>query len=113
VTDLPLDLLRSNSAAMAGRLRILGHPDRLMMLCRMAAGEVTVSELVELTGLSQSAVSQHLSKFRDCGLVMVRRAGSARHYRLDDANISQILGTLCEICEAGGGVLDAPDCEVD
>jgi DNA-binding transcriptional ArsR family regulator len=113
VTDLPFDLLRSNSAAMASRLRILGHPERLLMLCRMAGGEVTVSELIELTGLSQSAVSQHLSKFRDCGLVTVRRAGSARHYRLDDDHIRVILGTLCEFCEPGGGVLDEPDCEIE
>ena len=111
--QLPLDLLRSNSAAMASRLRILAHPDRLLMLCRMADGEVTVSELVELTGLSQSAVSQHLSKFRDCGLVAVRPEGAARHYILADEHIREILVELCRICEAHGGVLADADCDAD
>ena len=97
--QLPLDLLRSNSTAMASRLRILSHPERLLMLCRMADGEVTVSEMVELSGLSQSAVSQHLARFRDCGLVAVRREGAARHYRLADDQVRRILVALCEICE--------------
>jgi DNA-binding transcriptional ArsR family regulator len=103
--QLPLALLRSNSEAMAGRLRILSHPERLLMLCRMADGEVTVSGLVELTGLSQSAVSQHLARFRDCGLVAVRREGAARHYRLADEDVRRILTALCDICEANGGVV--------
>src|SRR5690606_6444329 len=56
-TDLSIDLLRANSEAMAGRLKLLAHPERLLMLCRISDEEVTVSELVELTGLAQSAVS--------------------------------------------------------
>ena len=109
--EMPLDLLRSNSAAMAARLRILSHPDRLLMLCRMADGEVTVGELVELTGLSQSAVSQHLARFRDCGLVAVRREGAARHYSLADVEIREILVELCRICEARGGAIPPVGCE--
>jgi len=99
--DMPLDLLRTNSEAMANRLKILAHPERLLMLCRMADEEVTVGELVDLTGLSQSAVSQHLAKFRDCGLVAVRRAGAARHYLLADDDVRQIIGALWDICQAG------------
>ena len=98
--DMPLDLLRANSAQMAGRLKILSHPERLLMLCRMADEEVTVGELVELTGLSQSAVSQHLAKFRDSGLVAVRREGQARHYLLADDDVRKIINALWEICQA-------------
>ena len=100
--DLPLDLLRANSEAMAERLRIMSNPDRLLMLCRMSDEEVTVGELVELTGLSQSAVSQHLAKFRDSGLVSVRRDAQARHYRLIDEDVRKIIATLCTICETRG-----------
>jgi DNA-binding transcriptional ArsR family regulator len=101
MNEMPLDVLRANSAAMADRLRMLSHPERLLMLCRMSDGEVTVTGLVELTELSQSAVSQHLAKFRDCGLVAVRRDGATRHYRLVDETVRQILIALCEICETG------------
>jgi len=99
-TDMPLGLLRANSDTMAARLKILAHPERLMMLCRIADEEVTVGELVELTGLSQSAVSQHLGKFRDLGLVSVRRDGQAKFYRLVDEEVKQIIGALWDICQA-------------
>ena len=99
-TDLPIDLLRANSEAMAGRMKILAHPERLLMLCRISDEEVTVGELVELTGLAQSAVSQHLAKFRDMGLVSVRREGKAKLYRLVDDDVRQIIAALWAICRA-------------
>ena len=98
--EMPLDILRANSEAMAGRMRILSHPERLLMLCRMSDGEVTVGELVELTGMSQSAVSQHLARLRDGGLVSVRREGPSRHYRLVDDDVRQIIAALWTICQA-------------
>jgi DNA-binding transcriptional ArsR family regulator len=100
--QMPLDLLRANAGSMAEKLKLLSHPERLLMLCRMSDGEVTVTELVELTDLSQSAVSQHLAKFRDCGLVAVRRNAQARHYRLADEDVRQILLALCDICDPNG-----------
>ena len=83
---------------MAERLKVLSHPERLLMLCRMSDDEVTVSELVELTGMSQSSVSQHLAKFRDRGLVSVRRDAQARHYRLVDEQTREIINALCDVC---------------
>lgn len=100
--DIPLETIRANSEQMAERLKFLSHPDRLLMLCRMADEEVTVSELVDLTGMSQSAVSQHLARFRESGLVSVRPQGQARHYRLDDDAIRAIIHALCDICERSG-----------
>ena len=63
----PADLsdLKANANRMAQRLKIMSHPERLLMLCRMDEGEVSVNELVALTGLSQSAVSQHLAMLRE------------------------------------------------
>lgn len=96
----PTDLseLKRNAAHMSARLRIMSHPERLLMLCRMDEGEVAVSELVEMTGLSQSAVSQHLAKLRDADVVDVRVAAQARFYRLTDAVVRAIIHALCEIC---------------
>jgi len=101
--SLPLETIRANSEMMADRLKILSHPDRLLMLCRMADEEVTVGELVALTGMSQSAVSQHLAKFRDSGFVLVRPEGQTRYYRLVDESIRAIIHALCDICERGEG----------
>ena len=103
---IPLAIMRTNADAMAERLKLLSHSERLLMLCRMAGDEVTVSELVELTGMSQSAVSQHLAKFRDRGLVTVRRDAQARFYTLVDEEVHKIIDALCDICVQSDG-----DCE--
>ncbi len=96
----PADLseLKSNSAAMAARLKFMSHPERLLMLCRMDEGEVSVTELVALTGLSQSAVSQHLAMLRDEGVVGIRGEAQTRYYSLKDPVVRAIIHSLCLIC---------------
>ena len=90
--------LKSNANRMAARLRIMSHPERLLMLCRMDEGEVSVSELISLTGLSQSAVSQHLAMLRDDEIVGIRAEAQVRYYRLTDPVVRAIIHSLCEIC---------------
>ncbi len=97
----PLDHseLKANAVRMAGRLKIMSHPERLLMLCRMDEGEVSVSELVELTGLSQSSVSQHLAMLREEGVVTIRGEAQTRFYRLADPIVSGIIHALCDLCD--------------
>lgn len=100
----PTDLneLKSNANRMAGRLKILSHPERLVMLCRLDEGEASVNELVSLSGLSQSAVSQHLAMLRDEAVVATRGEAQTRFYSLRDPQVRAIIHALCEICEAEG-----------
>ena len=97
----PTDLseLKANATAMASRLKLMSHPERLLMLCRMDEGEVSVTELVELTGLSQSSVSQHLAMLRAEGVVMIRGEAQTRFYSLKDPVVRDIIRALCVICE--------------
>lgn len=97
---MPADLteLKANAATMAARLKLMSHPERLLMLCRMDEGEVSVSELVELTGLSQSAVSQHLAMLRDEDVVSTRGEAQTRFYSLKDRIVRGIIHALCELC---------------
>lgn len=90
--------LKSNAAMMAGRLKLMSHPVRLMMLCRMDEGEVTVNELVEQSGLSQPSVSQHLAMLRDEGVVNIRGEAQTRYYSLKDPIVRGVIETLCELC---------------
>ncbi|NLR71391.1 winged helix-turn-helix transcriptional regulator [Novosphingobium sp. ERN07] len=102
----PTDLteLKSNANRMAGRLRLMSHPERLLMLCRMDEGEVSVTELVELTGLSQSAVSQHLALLREEEVVTTRGEAQTRYYSLKDPIVRGIIHAMCELCaEYGAG----------
>ncbi len=96
----PTDLteLKSNANVMAARLKMMSHPERLLMLCRMDEGEVSVSELVALTGLSQSSVSQHLALLREEGVVAIRGEAQTRYYSLKDNVVRAIIHALCDIC---------------
>lgn len=92
---------------MARVLKVLANPDRLRMLCRMGmADEVggahpTVGEMVTLTGLSQSRVSQHLALLREAGIVSPNRFGQQVRYALVDPRVRAVMEALCDLCEAG------------
>lgn len=85
-------------AAAAGRaarlLRVMGHEGRLMVLCHLAEKEQSVGALEQKLGLSQSALSQHLAKLRQDGLVATRRDGQQIHYRLASTEVARVLATL-------------------
>lgn len=95
----PTDLseLKANTARMALRLKLMSHPERLLMLCRLDEGEASVNALVALTGLSQSSVSQHLAMLREEGVVTVRSEAQTRYYRLCDHIVSGVIHALCEL----------------
>lgn len=88
-------------AAKAGEaadlLRALGHEARLMVLCQLAEGERPAGALLEGSGLSQSALSQHLAKLREAGLVATRREAQTIHYRLADPKAARVIETLAAI----------------
>ena len=96
----PLDHseLKTNAGRMAARLKLMSHPERLLMLCRMDEGEASVGQLVDLTGLSQSSVSQHLSLLREEGVVSIRAEAQTRYYRLSDRIVAGIIHALCDLC---------------
>ena len=105
----PTDLteLKANAAYIAQRLKVMSHPERLLMLCRMDEGEVSVNELVALTGLSQSGVSQHLALLRAEDAVSVRIEANVRWYSLKDRVVSGTIHALCELCDRAG-IIPAP-----
>lgn len=98
MTPADLSSVKDNADSMAARLKIMGHPERLLMLCRLDEGEASVGELVELANLSQSAVSQHLALLREEGIVSTRGEAQTRFYRLTDPVVRAVIHTLCDIC---------------
>ena len=83
-----------NAARAEAMLRQLAHAGRLMILCGLAEGEKSVGELEDITGMSQSAVSQHLTRLKDAGLVDAERRGRRIYYRLCSVPARAILSTL-------------------
>jgi len=93
-----MEIFEAKAAEAAQLLKLLANENRLLILCRLVAErEMSVGDLAEGVGLSQSALSQHLAKMRDDGLVATRREGQTIFYRLADRNVSRVLTLLKSI----------------
>jgi ArsR family transcriptional regulator, virulence genes transcriptional regulator len=85
----------ANASQAATFLRELANERRLMILCQLLEQrELPVMELADRVGLSQSALSQHLARLRETGLVRVRRDGSTVYYSVADKSVGRVLKTL-------------------
>ena len=97
-TKPDLAALRGKAAEAARMLSLLANENRLLVLCFLAGeGEMTVTALAEAVGLSQPALSQHLAKLREDGLVATRKASQAVFYRLTDSKAATLLGVLRDL----------------
>jgi DNA-binding transcriptional ArsR family regulator len=75
-------------------LKSLGNAQRLRILCLIMEQERPVGELAEQVGLTQSAVSQHLARMRQEGLIKSRREGQTIFYELADKNVARMIKLL-------------------
>ncbi|WP_459465236.1 ArsR/SmtB family transcription factor [Rhizobium sp. No.120] len=87
----------------ASLLSAFSHPTRLLILNAIRAREVNVGELCGICGLSQSAISQHLARLREQGVVKTRRILQMIFYRLASPDAERLLAALVEIHRVGGG----------
>ena len=72
--------------------RGFGDPSRLSILNALRDNPLTVGQLVEATGLTQSNVSNHLGCLKDCGLVTAEQSGRYVTYRLSDDRVADLIG---------------------
>ena len=89
--------LSEQSNVAASLLSAMANPKRLMILCSLVEGEVPVGVLANQVGLSQSALSQHLSKLRAQNLVETRREAQTIFYSTHAEPVRKLLDTLGEI----------------
>jgi ArsR family transcriptional regulator, virulence genes transcriptional regulator len=75
-------------------LKALANDKRLMILCLLVDGELSVGEINARVDLSQSALSQHLALLRADGLVRTRREAQTIHYAIEDGPAKRIIETL-------------------
>ena len=87
--------LMAKAGQVADLLRTLANDRRLLILCRLVeCGEATVSQLADDVELSQSALSQHLARMREEGLVVFRCESRTLWYRIADPRAEDLLATL-------------------
>ncbi len=92
-----MDRMMDNALRASNFLKAISHEGRLMILCHLASGEKSVTELEDLLSARQAAVSQQLSRLRLEGLVTPRREGKAIYYRLADDRPKQIIEVVYDL----------------
>jgi DNA-binding transcriptional ArsR family regulator len=93
----PADDMQLHAADAAGLMKALGNESRLMILCLLAEGERSVSELNSIVPLSQSALSQQLARLRQQGLVNTRRESQTIFYSLSEGPADRVINLLHDI----------------
>jgi ArsR family transcriptional regulator, virulence genes transcriptional regulator len=86
--------MRPHAAKAAELLKALGNEQRLMILCNLVSGPLSVGQLNQRVPLSQSALSQHLSVLRESGIVATTRESQSVIYSLPPGIATRIIGLL-------------------
>lgn len=86
--------LQERADHVAGRLALVANAKRLLILCELTKGECSVGALQQAVGLSQSALSQHLAKLREAGMVDTRRESQTIFYRISDPDLQVLMAAL-------------------
>lgn len=89
-----LQAMDSHAMEAAGLLKAMANEHRLLILCHLAEGELSVGALNRRIDLSQSSLSQHLAVLRRFGLVETRRVSQVIYYRLVEGPALQIMHEL-------------------
>ena len=97
ISDEEMDKMASNAMLASNFLKAISHGGRLMILCHLASGEKSVTELESLLSARQASVSQQLSRLRLEGLVTPRRDGKAIYYSLTDDRPKQIMEIVYDL----------------
>ena len=90
--DKDEDILQASMA-----IKSIAHPLRLKVLCVLAGNELSVQEIVDLVGTSQSNISQHLAILRDKGVLANRKDANRVIYRISDPRTLKLVSMMREV----------------
>jgi DNA-binding transcriptional ArsR family regulator len=93
--------MHAHSQDAARLLKVLGNEQRLLILCNLLEGPLTVGELNERVDLSQSALSQHLAVLREAEAVITTREAQSIRYSLPPGPVTRVMALLQEIYCSG------------
>ena len=90
--DKDEDILQAAQA-----MKSIAHPLRLKVLCVLGGGELSVQEIVDSVGTSQSNISQHLAILRDKGILSTRKDANRGYYRVGDQRTLKLVGMMRDV----------------
>lgn len=96
-SDLSLLDFDSDIERAAFVLKAMSHPLRLRILCNLGDQELSVQDIVEKVGTTQSNVSQHLAKMRHKDLLAARRDANRIYYRVRDDRTLRLIEMMCDV----------------
>jgi DNA-binding transcriptional ArsR family regulator len=102
IAAVDLNQMQHSARRASKLLKSLSNESRLLIMCNLAAGEKSVTELQELVGLRQSALSQHLARLRRDNLVQTRRQSQTIYYSLRGEEASRVIEVLYQMYCASG-----------
>jgi DNA-binding transcriptional ArsR family regulator len=91
------DLPNEDTTLTANALKAMAHPLRWKILCTLGERELSVGEIVEQTGTSQSNISQHLEQLRNKNIVLSRKDANRIYYRIRNRQLLDLIGTMREV----------------
>lgn len=89
-----MEIEPENIARAADALKGIANQTRLAILCHLSGKPMNVTELVEVTGASQSSVSQHLTKMVHSGWLSSERNGVSKTFRINHPSVEQLIDAL-------------------
>lgn len=90
------EALQERADHVAARLSLVANAKRLLILCELSKGERSVGALQQAVGLSQSALSQHLARLREAGMLGTRRESQTIFYHISDPDLAVLMAALYE-----------------
>lgn len=87
-------LFKKNAVQVESILKKLANANRLMILCSLLEHEKSTDDLMNITGLSQSALSQHLTKLKNDNMVSIRKSGRNIYYKISSMQVIHLISTL-------------------
>jgi DNA-binding transcriptional ArsR family regulator len=96
-TPMAAEEMKAHANDAARLMKALGNEQRLLILCNLLEGPMSVGELNARVALSQSALSQHLALLREGGLVETRRDARSIHYSLPAGPVMRVMAVLQDI----------------
>ncbi|CAH0529601.1 ArsR/SmtB family transcription factor [Vibrio hippocampi] len=91
---MSIEAMRQRVGDVSETLKVMSHPDRLLVLCQLVEGEVGAGVLQANSQLSQSAFSQHLTVLKKANLVSVRKQSQNVYYSLSDPKVKSLIHHL-------------------
>jgi ArsR family transcriptional regulator, virulence genes transcriptional regulator len=97
VAQKDMSEMQEHASDAANLLKKMANESRLLILCTLIEGEMSVGELNQLIPLSQSALSQHLAALREAEIVKIRRESQSIFYSLNGDEAIKVLQVLQSI----------------